>query len=151
LPQHFPPCNHSSSLCYSPSYPHSFSFWSCGGSGLLFFIWFVSLTVNHFFVWNPFLGEFICECVCRVKELVVAISYGFDVECIWSCIETWFWDVLRQRCKGNGEICCRLSWKQWCISFGNDYYVVMLPFVVHWCWRVHNAYVSSWFLPYTLY
>jgi hypothetical protein len=43
-----------------------------------------------FFCMESFSGGVHLWMHCRSKELEVAISYGFDVECIWSCIETWF-------------------------------------------------------------
>lgn len=73
-------------------------------------IWFHHCCCQPIRCVKYFLGEFSCECVARFKEMEVAISYGFDVECILSCIQIWFWDVTRQRCKGNCEISCWLCW-----------------------------------------
>jgi hypothetical protein len=74
---------------------------------------------------NIFLGGVICECIARLEELEVAIIHGFAVECVYChVLEICFWDVLQQRCKGNGEICCRLGWTC-CVSFGNEIIVFL--------------------------
>jgi hypothetical protein len=106
LHRRFPTCNRSNSYCYSPSCRHS-CFFCCCKVGACYFSWcFVSqFFMSYLFLVGYFVNALFASTNWRLSPHMVLI------ECIClSCIRNMVWDVLQQRCKGNGGIYCRMGW-----------------------------------------
>lgn len=112
LPQHFPACNHSSSFCCSPFCRHRFFFLLLQVQILLLF-WYISslLPSTNSLCWIICGWVHLWMRIAGFKELEVAISYGFDVECAYYLVLRYGFGMCCIRgCKWNGDIVVSLSW-----------------------------------------
>ena len=106
--QYFPTCNRSNSSSYSPFYRHRF--FAAARSGLFFLIFHHCycqpiLCVEYFSGWGNLWMH------CSLGGIWSCHRTWFCCRvCILSCTQNMFLRLLQQRCKANGEICCRLGW-----------------------------------------